>query len=134
LSASGLSPNHSPTTCDWELALDPQNIKAGEEIRYLPCHHANDIDWPAGDCWLFDDDRLVLSLFKPDGRSGGFASEGDPYEVARYQAVRDALWPRAMPSAEYPASSPGPCAPCARATVSADSAAMSGAQLRAHSL
>lgn len=85
----------------WERELDPQNAKAGEDIRYLPRAQASDITLPAEDCWLFDDDQLVLSLFKPDGRSGGYATEDDPQLVAQYRAVRDEVWARAIPYAEY---------------------------------
>src|SRR5947207_275400 len=34
----------------WEKSLDPQNIAAGEEIRYLPRRAATDIEFPAEDC------------------------------------------------------------------------------------
>lgn len=85
----------------WEMALDPQNLEVGEDIRYLPRHRAEDITFPAEDCWLFDDNRLVLSLFTPEGGSGGFAKEPDPGLVAQYRDVRDQVWPRAIPYAEY---------------------------------
>jgi len=88
----------------WEMALDPHNIEAGEDIRYLPRHRARDIAFPAEDSWLFDNNRLVLSLFKPDGGSGGFAQEFDPGLLAQYREVRDQVWPRAIPYAEYVAS------------------------------
>jgi hypothetical protein len=85
----------------WEMSVDPQNIEAGEDIRYLPRHKANDIVFPAEDFWLFDEAGLVLSLFKPDGRSGGFAGEDDPALVVQHRAVRDVVWPRAIPYNEY---------------------------------
>jgi Family of unknown function (DUF6879) len=85
----------------WELALDPQNIDVGEDIRYLPRRHAQGIVLPAEDCWLFDDDRLVLSLFKPEGGSGGFSREYDPDLIRRYRIVCNQVWSRAVPYAEY---------------------------------
>ncbi|MFG1703696.1 DUF6879 family protein [Nonomuraea sp. M3C6] len=85
----------------WEASLSPRNIEAGEEIRYLTRQAVADIPLPAEDCWLFDDDRLVLSLFKPDGRSGGFAVEGDPALVDQYRRVRDLTWSRATPYEFY---------------------------------
>lgn len=85
----------------WELALDPQNIDAGEDIRYLPRHSAEDIVLPTEDCWLFDDDRLVLSLFKPEGGSGGFARECDPDLIRQYRVACDQVWSRAVPYARY---------------------------------
>lgn len=85
----------------WELALDPQNIAVGEDIRYLPRHRADDIVFPAEDCWFFDDDRLVLSLFKPEGGSGGFALAYDPDLIRKYRVACDQVWARAVPYAEY---------------------------------
>jgi hypothetical protein len=85
----------------WELALDPQNIAAGEDIRYLPRHNAEDIVLPTEDCWLFDDERLVLSLFKPGGGSGGFAREYNPDLIRRYRVVCNQVWSRAIPYTEY---------------------------------
>ncbi len=85
----------------WELALDPQNIAAGEDIHYLARSHADDIIFPAEDCWLFDDDRLVLSLFKPEGGSGGFARAYDPDLIRQYRVVCNQVWARAVPYAEY---------------------------------
>jgi hypothetical protein len=85
----------------WEMAMDPANIQAGEEIRYLPRRLAEGVDLPEEDCWLFDDDTLVLSLFQPDGRSGGFALADDPVLLDRYRRVRDQVWSRAIPYADY---------------------------------
>lgn len=85
----------------WEIALDPANIEAGEDVRYLPRNLAKDIQFPDEDCWLFDDDTLVLSLFQPDGRSGGFALANDSSLLDVYRNVRDAAWPRAVRSADY---------------------------------
>ena len=85
----------------WELALDPQNIAAGEDIRYLPRRHADDIVFPAEDCWLFDDNQLVLSLFKPEGGSGGFAQEYDPALIEQCKIACNQAWLQAVPYAEY---------------------------------
>jgi hypothetical protein len=85
----------------WELALDPQNIGAGENIRYLSRCNVKDIVFPVEDCWLFDDERLVLSLFKPEGGSGGFSREHDPGMIRQYRVVRDQVWSRAVSYAEY---------------------------------
>jgi hypothetical protein len=85
----------------WSLSHTRLNLDAGEDVRYLPRHLAADIEFPAEDCWLMDDDHLVLSLFKPDGRSGGYAREKDPALTTRYRAVRDTAWPRAIPYDDY---------------------------------
>lgn len=85
----------------WSLDVSPLNIGAGEDIRYLPRHLAEDVDLPDEDFWLLDDDVLVLSVFSPDGRSGGFARESDPELVRQCVAARDQVWERAIPYAQY---------------------------------
>jgi hypothetical protein len=83
------------------LALSAYNVAAGEDIRYLPRDKAAGIDFPAEDCWLFDDSKLVLVLFPGDGRKYGMHSIDDPELTARYATVRDQVWERAVPYAEY---------------------------------
>src|SRR5207302_1275537 len=83
------------------FAVAPHSIAAGEDIRYLPRHLAGGIDFPREDFWLLDDDTLVLSVFSDDGRTGGFSREHDPHLTAQCRAVRDQVWPRAVPFAQY---------------------------------
>jgi hypothetical protein len=85
----------------WSIEVTRLNVSVGEDVRYFPRQHAKDISFPDEDCWLLDEDYLILSLFKPDGRSAGFAIESDPGMVARYQAVRDVAWPRGISYSEY---------------------------------
>jgi hypothetical protein len=85
----------------WGLDVAPLNIEAGEDIRYLPRHLADDIELPAEDFWLLDDDVLVLSVFSPDGRTGGFAVPSSSGLLRQCIAVRDQTWKRAVPYSEY---------------------------------
>jgi hypothetical protein len=85
----------------WGLDVSPLNIKAGEDIRYLPRHLTEDIALPDEDFWLFDDDTLILSVFSADGRTGGFARETAPELLKQCVAVRDQVWERAIPYAQY---------------------------------
>ncbi|MBB5079836.1 DUF6879 family protein [Nonomuraea endophytica] len=85
----------------WEMSFSHRNIEAGEQIRYLPRSEVVDMRFPPEDCWLFDDDTLVLSLFKPDGRSAGFAVEDDQSLIAQYQSVRDSTWSQGISHASY---------------------------------
>ncbi|MGJ6964964.1 DUF6879 family protein [Streptosporangium sp. G11] len=87
----------------WEMSIDPQNLEAGEDIRYLPRQAAEDIQFPNEDYWLFDDDALVLSLFMHDGTSAGFALVSDPVLLKQCRVVRDQVWSRAVPYARYAA-------------------------------
>jgi hypothetical protein len=87
----------------WGLDVSPLNIKAGEDIRYLPRHLTADIELPEEDFWLLDDDLLVLSVFSSDGRTGGFARSSSPELLRQCVNVRDQVWKRAIPYAEYTA-------------------------------
>jgi hypothetical protein len=85
----------------WGLDVSPLNIEAGEDIRYLPRHLTEDIELPAEDFWLLDDDILILSVFSADGRTGGFARESSPELLRQCIAARDQVWERAIPYAQY---------------------------------
>ena len=85
----------------WGFEIAPLSADAGEDIRYLPRHRLADISPPEEDCWLFDDDKLILSVFSDDGRTGGFARETDADLIGQYRTVRDRLWPLATRFGKY---------------------------------
>ncbi len=85
----------------WGLDVARLNVEAGEDIRYLPRGLVRDIGLPGEDFWLLDDHQLILSVFSPDGRTGGFAREVDAELLGRCRAVRDKVWDRAIPYARY---------------------------------
>lgn len=85
----------------WGLDVAPLNIKAGEDVRYLPRNLASDIELPQDDFWLLDDDMLILSVFSADGRTGGFARSSSPELLRQCVRVRDQAWQRAVPYSEY---------------------------------
>lgn len=85
----------------WGLDVSPLNIEAGEDIRYLPRNLVEGIELPEQDYWLLDDDVLVLSVFSADGRTGGFARPSSPELFRQCVAVRDQVWERAIPYAQY---------------------------------
>ncbi|MFJ1459266.1 DUF6879 family protein [Nocardia sp. N2S4-5] len=85
----------------WLCAVSDSNIAAGEDIRWLPRHFVTPHEYTLDDWWLFDDDLLGFTIFEPSGRFAGTAVTGDPVLVERCRVVRDRLWPRAIPHAEY---------------------------------
>lgn len=85
----------------WGLSVAPLNIAAGEDIRWLPRHHASGLSLPPDDFWLFDDNRVVFTVFEGNGRFAGGAQTVDPDIVARCCRVRDQVWSRAIPHAAY---------------------------------
>ncbi|MEV1245064.1 DUF6879 family protein [Nonomuraea sp. NPDC049750] len=87
----------------WEHAVTPPMVEAGEEIRWLPRHQLPAVEFPldGSDWWLFDDQLLAVGRFDHDGRVLGSELVTDPAVVAQCAAVRDHLWPLAIPHAEY---------------------------------
>ncbi|HEX7660632.1 MAG TPA: hypothetical protein VF444_14255 [Pseudonocardiaceae bacterium] len=85
----------------WGLAVARHNIEAGEDIRYLPRHVVDPAELTTDDWWLFDDERVVFTVFEPTGRFAGGASTTDPAIVARCRAVHEQVWNTAIPHAEY---------------------------------
>jgi hypothetical protein len=85
----------------WGLTIAPHNIAAGEDIRWLSRHHAEPGDLPADDFWMLDDDRVMFTVFEPNGRFAGGALTRDDRFVAYCRAVRDRLWAAAVPHDEY---------------------------------
>ena len=90
--------------CDytrWGLSVAPLNIEAGEDLRWLPRHHATGIDFPPQDYWLFDDSRVVFTLFDEDGRFTGGTEISDPQMIEQCRKVHDQVWALAIPHEQY---------------------------------
>ncbi|WUA11162.1 hypothetical protein OG225_16820 [Nocardia sp. NBC_01377] len=85
----------------WALSVSPRNIGAGEEIRWLPRHSIDVRQLTSDDYWLFDDHLAAFSVFTPSGEGAGFAVTTDPVIAAHFRAVRDRVWPAAVPHDEY---------------------------------
>jgi hypothetical protein len=85
----------------WGLAVAPLNIEAGEDIRWLPRHLTEGLDLPADDFWLFDESRLVFTVFEPDGRFVGGAETADPVIVERFRRIQQQVWALAIPHNDY---------------------------------
>jgi len=95
-----------PTTAyiRWEHATTPLTLEAGEDIRWLPRHSLPvNATMPLGgrDWWLFDGRLLAVGVFDHDGRVLGSELLTDPAIIAQCAAIRDQLWPLAVPHAEY---------------------------------
>jgi hypothetical protein len=85
----------------WGLTIAPLNMDAGEDIRWLPRHLTHDLDLTTDDYWLFDDSRVVFTVFEPSGRFAGGAQTVDPIIVEHCRRARDQVWARAVPLHEY---------------------------------
>jgi hypothetical protein len=90
--------------CDytrWGLTVAPLNIQAGEDLRWLPRHRASGIDFPPDDYWLFDDNRVVFTLFEDDGHFAGGAQVSDPQITQQCRTVHQQAWALAIPHEQY---------------------------------
>jgi hypothetical protein len=85
----------------WGLTVAAHNIAAGEDIRWLPRHLIDPHEVTTDDYWMFDDDRVVFTVFEPSGRFVGGVATTDPTILARCRVVRDRVWRAAIPHDQY---------------------------------
>ncbi|MFV2196947.1 DUF6879 family protein [Nocardiopsis sp. LOL_012] len=79
----------------------PQNIAAGEDVRWLPRTRASGLALPGNDCWVFDSATVLFNHFTGDGGWVGNEVSTDP-DVARICAGAFAsAWDLAIPHDEY---------------------------------
>jgi len=85
-------------------ATTQANVDVGEDIRWLPRHAIDPGELTADDWWSLDEDTIAFTAFEPDGNLGGLAVTTDPVIVRYCLAVRDTVWDRAIPHADYPSA------------------------------
>ncbi|MFC4562837.1 DUF6879 family protein [Nocardiopsis mangrovi] len=79
----------------------PQNIAAGEDVRWLPRRHASGLALPGNDCWVIDGRTVLFNHFTGEGGWVGNELSSDP-EVARICAdAFESAWKIGVPHAEY---------------------------------
>ena len=83
------------------MTVAPLNIEAGEDIRWLPRHLTAGIDFPADDYWLFDDSRVIFTVFEDDGRFAGGLEALDPEVIEQCRRVHEDVWKLSIPHSEY---------------------------------
>ncbi|WP_430784030.1 DUF6879 family protein [Actinoplanes sp. G11-F43] len=85
----------------WLLHISGNNVDAGEDIRWLPRTATAGLSVGTDDFWLFDDRRVVFTLFSADGMFAGGAVTDDPGIVRHCARARTALWAAGIPHDEY---------------------------------
>ena len=85
----------------WEHYVTEGNVRAGEQVRWLPRRHAADLALPGTDYWLFDDHLVRLGHFSGDGNLVEHEVTDDPATVALCAAAFERVWERAIPHQEY---------------------------------
>lgn len=91
----------------WGLTVAEHNIAAGEDIRWVPRDLVEPTGLPADDFWLFDERRVVFTVFEPSGRFAGGAVTVDPTIVAYCLEARQRIWDKAIPHRQYRSSGSG---------------------------
>lgn len=77
-----------------------QHVKAGEDIRILDLTAEPDPGLPDHDFWLFDEQRVVQMLYRPDGTQIGREALEDP-DVGAYLSYKDTALANAVPFTTY---------------------------------
>ena len=85
----------------WLIEQTAANVEAGEDIRWVSRAVAAELEMPGYDFYLFDDRRVAIMRFGPDKLLSALDIDDAPDVVAQHQAYRDAVWPRAVPHADY---------------------------------
>ncbi|MGP3924481.1 DUF6879 family protein [Streptomyces sp. 8N616] len=87
----------------FEHYVSDANVKAGEQIRWLPRRRATDIAFPGNDFWVFDNELVLVLHFTGDGESAPDWMEltTDPKILSLCTSAFEAVWERAIPQAEY---------------------------------
>ncbi|MFJ9035566.1 DUF6879 family protein [Streptomyces sp. NPDC102406] len=88
----------------FEHHVTDANVRAGEEVRWLPRRYASDLMVPGNDFWVFDDRLVVFLHFSGDGE---LSPEGDEERttdaalVSMCSTAFEAVWARALPHGKH---------------------------------
>ncbi|GAA1635450.1 DUF6879 family protein [Actinoplanes couchii] len=92
----------------WLLNISGNNVDAGEDIRWLPRPATAGLAVGTDDFWLFDERRVMFTLFDPDGSFAGGAVTEDPEIVRHCARSLTSLWAAGIPHADYVQDSRAP--------------------------
>jgi hypothetical protein len=86
----------------WEHAVTDENVKSGEDIRWLWRDEAADLLIPAADCWVFDN-RVIRWNFQrgDDSNPHVYTFSSDPRIARDIAGAFEMAWNRAIPHAEF---------------------------------
>lgn len=85
----------------YEHSCTPQNLAAGEDVRWLPRRLASDLLIPGNDFWLFDNDLIRFGLFSGDGAFVEHTLCDNPDVIKNVSEAFKAIWKRALPHDRY---------------------------------
>lgn len=85
----------------FEHEFTPQNLAAGEDIRWLPRTRASTLTLPGNDCWVFDHKTVVFNHFTGDGAWIGNEITQDRDAVELCMEAFGFAWAKATPHAQF---------------------------------
>lgn len=85
----------------FEHAITDANLRAGEEVRWLPRRLASTLALPGNDFWLIDDRLVRFNVFSGDGQALEPQHTEDPQAVKLCSEAFRAVWDLATPHADY---------------------------------
>ncbi|WP_408992647.1 DUF6879 family protein [Streptomyces europaeiscabiei] len=88
---------------EFEHHLTGPNVRAGEQVRWLPRRRASASALPGNDFWLFDDGSVVFHHFAGDGELAPHEKEfsDDPAVIKLCSDAFETVWALAVPHADY---------------------------------
>ncbi|MFF3005105.1 DUF6879 family protein [Kitasatospora sp. NPDC057940] len=85
----------------YEYDVTFPNVRAGEQVRWLPRRKAADIALPGTDLWLFDGSSVLFTYFSGVGEVVDREWRTEPAVVELVKSAFEAVWERAIPHEEY---------------------------------
>jgi hypothetical protein len=85
----------------YEYDITFPNVRAGEEVRWLPRRQASDLALPGNDFWLFDEEVLLINHFSGEG-DWLDAEHVTELDLIKFSAEAfKVVWRRAIPHDQY---------------------------------
>ncbi|MFD7905115.1 DUF6879 family protein [Kitasatospora sp. NPDC059747] len=85
----------------YEYDVTFPNVRAGEQVRWLPRRKAADIALPGTDLWLFDGTSVLFTYFSGVGEVVDREWRTEPAVVELVKSAFETVWERATPHEEY---------------------------------
>ncbi|MFF2852957.1 DUF6879 family protein [Streptomyces sp. NPDC058001] len=85
----------------FEHTITDANLRAGEQVRWLPRRRASALALPGNDFWLIDDRIVRWNIFSGDGQALEADHTEDPSAVKLCAEAFRSVWDLATDHAEY---------------------------------
>lgn len=85
----------------FEHAITDANLRAGEQVRWLPRRRASALALPGNDFWLIDDRTVRWNIFSGDGQGLEPDHTDDPAAVKLCAEAFRSVWDLATDHADY---------------------------------